>query len=446
MDNSPTFDATVTSTGRGLVPVGESAPAAALVMAWTSSAPDGSRIGETAVLQGTGFDLNRASAIFPGGRIEDREISRVHARIFPAAGGRWAIVDLGSKNGTFVNGGPVPQDGGSVLDFGDVIRTGDTFFVFNEVMFPALSDAEVQGYLGVSDSAREVRSSICRYAPSGLPVLITGESGAGKEVVAGAVARLGRPGRPSVEFNAAGIGSSLAGTTLFGHVKGAFTDARESRPGLFREADTGTLFLDEIGELSREVQAQMLRVLEDGMVTPVGASKSVKVDVRVVAATNRDLRDPSIFRQDLFMRLAQLTIHVPPVRRRREDIMMFVMNFSEGRSFTVRAIEKLLVHPWPLNVREIRGIVAQALADAPEDDSPVELSRTVLDRMSQSASAFEMDTRPDNPLTIGPAVVENALREAGGNMSVAARMVGRDRAQFYRIVKKFGFDPDSFRK
>ena len=445
-DTYSTVDNTVTSTGAGLVAVREPEPAAALVLAWTHSSLDGTRVGETVVLRSGGVELNRTNQVFAGRRIEDCEISRAHARVLAASGGRWAIVDLESKNGTFVNGVAVSAAGGRILERGDVIRIGDTLIVFTEVMFPSPPDAEVPAYLGVSDSAREVRASVGRYAPSGLPVLITGDSGVGKDVVSRAIAASGRPSGPLVDFNAANIGPNLAGTTLFGNVKGAFTDAREARPGLFREADKGTLFIDEIGELSREVQAQLLRVIEDGMVMPVGSSRSVKVDVRVVAATNRNLRDATIFRPDLFMRLAQLTIYVPPVRQRREDIMLFVLAFSGGRPFTVRSIERMLTHPWPLNVREIRGIVAQALADAQDDGSPIDLSRAVLDRMNQSAAAFDRDTRPDPPATVGPAQVEHALRESNGNMSVAARMVGRDRAQFYRMVKKFGFEPDTFRK
>ncbi len=435
-------DRTVTSTGEGLEPVCEPMPVPAVVIAWSPRSPG--RTGERLVLRGRGVELNRLECVFPGGRIDDLELSRVHARLTRGTGDTWSIRDLGSKNGTFVNGVAVPG-AGQLLEPGDVIRVGDTLLLYTQVFYPALPDADVPEYLGVSDAAREVRTAIRRYAASTLPVLVTGDSGVGKEVVSRALARIGRPSGPLVEFNAANVGSNLAGTTLFGNVKGAFTDAREARPGLFRAADGGTLFIDEVGELPRDVQAQLLRVLEDGKVLPVGGSTPVRVNVRVVAATNVDLRDPAVFRPDLYMRLAQLTIHVPQLRGRREDIPLFAAAFAGGRRFSVRAMERLLVHPWPLNVREMRGIVAQALAQVEPGDAPIDLPRVATDRMEALASRYRVEAREEGPSVVTAEHVENALRESGGNMSHAARMVGRDRAQFYRLVKKFGLDPESFR-
>jgi two-component system response regulator HydG len=371
--------------------------------------------------------------------------------MFRTGSGGWYVRDNGSKNGTAVNGDPVVGPGGQSLESGDVIRLGDTLLLFCETLFPAPGDAFLPTYTGVSDSAREVRMAVKRYAESTLPVLVTGESGVGKEVVSRALASLGRPAGPLVEFNAANVGSTLAGTTLFGYVKGAFTDARESRPGLFRAADGGTLFIDEVGELPREVQAQLLRVLEDGLVLPVGGTKAVKTDVRVVAATNRDLRDGAAFRSDLYMRLAQFTIHIPPVRYRREDILLFALEFSGGRAFSIRAMERLLMHPWPLNVREIRGIVAQTVAEAVPGDAPLELPRVVLERLAKMAAEADADTRPAASGSSASApvldvdTVRQALASAAGNMSVAARTLGKDRAQLYRIVRRFGLNPEDFR-
>lgn len=441
-DSQGTIDRTVTSTGDGLEPVCDPVPVPALVLAWSPVAAY--RTGERLVLRGRNVDLNRVGDAFPGGRIDDLEVSRVHARLTHVSGDDWSICDLGSKNGTFVNGIAV-AGAGQVLEPGDIVRLGDTLLVFSHILYPTIPDADIPDYLGVSDAAREVRSAISRYAGSGLPVLITGDSGVGKEIVSRALARLGRPSGPVVEFNAANVSSTLAGTTLFGNVKGAFTDAREARPGLFRAADGGTLFIDEVGELPRDVQAQLLRVLEDGMVLPVGGSTPIRVNVRVIAATNVDLRDAEVFRPDLYMRLAQLTIHVPPVRTRREDVPLFVASFTGDRQFSVRALERMLIHPWPLNVREIRGIVSQSLAEAGPENQPVELPRVAIDRMAALCARYCRDTQEDAPSVVTAAHVESALRSSGGNMSVAARMVGRDRAQFYRLVKKFGLNPEDFR-
>lgn len=441
-DAANTIDRTVTSTGEGLEPVCDPVPVPALVLAWSPDCVG--RIGERLMLRGRNVDLNRVAEVFPGGRIDDREVSRVHARLTRSSGESWSIVDLGSKNGTFVNGVAIGGQG-QALEPGDVVRLGDTILVFSHVFYPSIPDADIPEYLGISDAAREVRSAISRYAASCLPVLVTGDSGVGKEVVSRALASLGRPKGPVVEFNAANVSSALAGSTLFGNVKGAFTDAREARPGLFRAANGGTLFIDEVGELGRDVQAQLLRVLEDGIVMPIGGSTAVRVNVRVIAATNRELRDPEVFRPDLYMRLAQLTIHVSPVRTRREDIPLFVAALSGGRRFSAQAMERLMIHSWPLNVREIRGIVAQALAVAGQGDGVVELPRVAIERMAELAARFFADTQEDTPSVVTAAHVENALRASGGNMCQAAKMVGRDRAQFYRLVKRFGLNPDDFR-
>ena len=437
-----TIDGTVTATGGSLDPVCEPLPVAVLILAWTPAAPE--RCGERLLLRGRSVELNRVCAAFPGGRLDDREISRSHARLSAHGNVAWSIADVGSKNGTFVNGRQIDGNAQPLVQ-GDVIRLGDTLLVFTHAMFPSPPDFPVPEYIGSSDSAREIRSTIAAYASVPQAVLITGDSGVGKEVVARSLARMCRPSGPLIEFNAANASPALAASILFGNVRGAFTDARDARPGLFRAADGGTLFLDEIGELPRDAQAQLLRVLEDGMVLPVGGSSPVKVDVRVIAATNADLRDPAVFRSDLYMRLAQLTLHVPPVRERREDIPLLVASFAGGAAFSARSLEKMMLHPWPLNVREIRGIVAQALTGVQPGAGQVELSRQVIERMEGLAARFFGDTADDMPSAVTAAQVQNALRESGGNMSAAARMVGRDRAQFYRLVKKFGLNPDDFR-
>lgn len=236
--------------------------------------------------------------------------------------------------------------------------------------------------IGKSEAMMEVRRAIVRACLGETSVVITGETGTGKEVIARAVhAASGRRGR-FVAINCAAIPETLAESELFGHVRGAFTGASESRTGLIRAADGGTAFLDEIGEASPGMQAKLLRVIEEKTVTPVGAERGVTVDVRFVAATNRELRgemEAGRFRADLYYRLAGLEIESPPLRERGEDIAELAEHFlaGSGRVWTAGGLAALAKYEWPGNVRELKNAVERLAATAAEGITEREVTGAV---------------------------------------------------------------------
>ena len=406
--------------------------------------PEAARVGEQVLVEDAPVRLDRTSRVFPGGPLADAGISRDHACVESVAGGGPTVRDLASKNGTFVNERQVGATPHSLQD-GDVIRVGGVLLLLHAVEVPPPEDADVPSIAGISQAIRRLRGQVARFAGRAAPVLVQGETGTGKDLVASALAALGRPGRPFRVLNVNAAPATLIEAMLFGHQKGAFTDAGEARPGLFRECDRGTLFLDEIGDLAEEVQVKLLRAVEDGNVLPIGASRPVPADVRIVAATHRELLDEVAagrFREDLFARLSPLVIRCPALRERREDIPVLALRFSGGRAFTVPAMTRLLDHPWPFNVRELKGVVEEAVAESPAS-GPLALSDESLERLAAHRRYHAAGRAPGTP---DRAVVEAALERAGGNMTRAAAELGKDRAQLYRIAKRLGVDPDRFRR
>jgi len=236
-------------------------------------------------------------------------------------------------------------------------------------------EAVLTELIGESAGMREARQLILRYAPSGSPVLVIGESGTGKELVARAIHQVsGRRGGPYVALNCGALPDTLLETELFGAERGAYTDA-VTRPGSFEQANGGTLFLDEIGEFSASAQTRLLRVLEQKELRRVGATRSVPLDVRVVSATNRELKSEirtGRFREDLYYRLSVLPIRLPPLRDRREDIPMLALHFLAGLGKPMARIasdaaERLLEYPWPGNVRELRSVMERSALGATEE-------------------------------------------------------------------------------
>lgn len=297
----------------------------------------------------------------------DRAVSARHCRIEPGPDGV-LVRDLGSRNGTFVDG---VRSYVARIGPGTRLRVGRT-----EVLVLARGesgDARSDGLVASSPRMVEVLETVERYAPLKFPVLILGESGAGKEGIARALHTRGhRRDKPYVVVNAGALPRDLIESELFGHEKGAFTGALMQRRGVFEQADGGTLFLDEIGELPLELQARLLRVLESGELRRVGAEQSIRVDVRLVCATHRDIRemvDEGRFRRDLYYRLAQLFLEVPPLRERPEDIRALASHFLSAistdlgsRELSSKAMECLLAHDWPGNVRELRNVIHAAAA------------------------------------------------------------------------------------
>lgn len=308
--------------------------------------------------------------------VSDKAISGCHFEIVTAERGH-ILRDLGSTNGTYYQDCRVKE---IFLKPGVVFRAGTSRFQFltleGSVNIP-LSDKDRFGDLiGASVPMREVFATLERVAPSDLTVLVSGETGTGKELVARAIHQYSRrASKPYVTQDCSAIPKDLIESTLFGHEKGSFTGAVGQHRGCFEQANTGTIFLDEIGELDLTLQPKLLRVLETKEIKRVGGDRTLKVDVRGVAATNRDLRamiNQGTFREDLYFRLSVIHIELPPLRERRDDIPVLVRTFlnelserwypGEDRRYEVTpdAMERMMSHPWPGNVRELRNTVERA--------------------------------------------------------------------------------------
>jgi DNA-binding NtrC family response regulator len=299
--------------------------------------------------------------------------------------------------------------------------------------------------VGRSRALAEISELVRRVADSGATVLVTGPSGSGKEVIARALHAEGRRGAgPFVPINCAAIPDALLESELFGVRKGAFTDARADRPGLFREAQGGTVFLDEIGDLPLPLQAKLLRVIQEREVRPLGGTKAEPIDARVVAATHRDLRTAvreGRFREDLFYRLAVIEVGVPALRDRPEDVVPLAEHFLQrftarsgvaAKSFSGAALRKLEAYHWPGNVRELENAVERAVALAREatiapDDLPASLQHPAPVDVLAAAAEREMTL---DELTM--AYVRRVLERTGNNKKRSARLLGVDRRTIQR--------------
>ena len=334
----------------------------------------------------------------------------------------------------------------------------------------ATSSVQLDRVIGQSESIRALYKQVQRVAPVTTTVLITGESGTGKELVARAIHELSpRADKPFVTVNCGAIPAGLIEAELFGHARGAFTDAKTARRGLLSEADTGTVFLDEIGELPQALQVKLLRFLQEGEVRPVGETRADKVDVRVVAATLRDLEKLSKkgeFREDLYFRLNVMMLRVPPLRERQDDIMglakTFVLRFNRElnreasvTSFSPAAELLLMRYGWPGNVRELENAIERAvlLAEGPviqEEHLPDKV------RFEETVAAPSLAGLPSSPtpeamgyslkrasLRLEEDFIRAALRKTRGNRTKAAELLEiSHRALLYKI-KDYGIDPDA---
>jgi len=318
------------------------------------------------------------------------------------------------------------------------------------------SSGEQRGlFLGVSEATERVRGLIERAARVGSTVLITGESGVGKELVARQVhTRSARRGGPFVPLNCAAIPDSLIETELFGHEAGAYTDARQAQRGAFELSHGGTLFLDEVGDLSLAAQPKLLRALETGEIQRVGSEKLRTVDLRVVAATNQDLKTmcrEKRFRPDLYFRLRVLNVNVPPLRERLADVPILARHFARalaeknGREFSEiaeSALAYLQNYHWPGNVRELRAVVEQALAMS--SGHLLDLSCFEIDPISMSGvgtvGMFEGDLRAARS-RFETLYVKRLLRKHGGNVQKAARDAGLAVGGFYKLLRRLDLRP-----
>lgn len=314
-----------------------------------------------------------------------------------------------------------------------------------------------EGFLGESPPMRQVYSVIERIAASAVDVLVTGETGTGKELVARAIHRLSRRAQgPFVPVDCGAIPDALLESELFGHEKGAFTDAHDTRSGKFELASGGTLFLDEIGDMSLGGQAKLLRVLEEKVVVRVGGSTAIPVNVRVIAATNQNLVDlvrQKKFREDLYFRLTVVTLNLPPLRHRADDVLQladfFLTTFCAkiGRSkptLNASAKKRLTSHPWPGNVRELRNIIeriAYLTTDEVIEDSEIDFVRSP--RADGESDSERIDlSKPLAQATddFQARYIEQQLKACKRNMTLAAERMGMQRSNLYRKMKQLGMN------
>jgi two-component system, NtrC family, response regulator AtoC len=413
-------------------------------------------------------------------RIDDGSVSRRHARIV-LDGSAAVIADLGSHNGTYVNKARV--NGRRTLQPNDLIRIHKATLIFHELVAGAevAAGAAVphrvdgldhpyrtltigQQRVIVADPAvMRLYELIERLAPVGIPVLITGETGSGKELVATAIHTMSqRAHRPLLSLNCAALHEMLVESELFGHEKGSFSGAIATKAGLIEAASGSTLFLDEIGELAPGIQAKLLRVLESNRVIRVGDVREREVDVRIVAATNRDLEADVIagrFRRDLFFRLSAASLHMPPLRQRRRELPLLAKAFLEeacqhgGRSrmrISEGAMAALLGHAWPGNIRELKNLMHYVAATEPDDVLLTEhlgdLGRRSTAVVPVHEAATPTDARRFRPIAdevreLEITRIREALEATGGNQTRAAGLLAMPVRTFFEKAKLYGLTP-----
>jgi two-component system response regulator GlrR len=304
-----------------------------------------------------------------------------------------------------------------------------------------------------SPGMQRLLQQVVQVADSDATILLFGETGTGKEVFARVIHSNSRRSKgPFVALNCAAIPETLFESELFGHVRGAFTNAHGAKRGLFQSANGGTLFLDEIGEMPLSMQVKLLRAVQEREVREVGSELSSKIDVRIIAATNKDLGEAvknGSFRNDLYYRISVVPLFIPPLRDRRDDIPLLAQQFltssakraNKGlRGFTPAALNRLVTHPWPGNVRELENVVEKAAVMTRQDM----ITPDLLPSMGSSPDS------PLKPLTeakeeFEKTYLKNVLQLTGGNISRAAQFAGRYRADFYKMLKKYGLHPSTLK-
>lgn len=407
------------------------------------------------------LSLGRASLAEP-------TISRQHAELtWDAAAGSHTVRDAGSRNGTALDGRPVGESPRPLNDQA-VLRFGDVVAVYERGRAVADADAgphpavDPEAIPGQSAAAAALRRQVARAAPDPSPCLLLGETGTGKESVVAELHRLsGRPGA-LVALNCAALSPQLVESQLFGHARGAFTGAVGPQTGLFRAAERGTLFLDEIGELPLELQPKLLRAIQERQIQPVGETRAVAVDVRVVAATHRalpDMVERGLFRRDLYARLALWEIPVPALAERRADLVAWLHRLeARWRAERPRVqtqplapdadvVEALLLAAWPENLRGLDRVLHRLAAEgggpvtrARLDSLGLSLVRAVepVSSTESIADASQPGGESARPGIPDAETLVALFAECGGSIRAVARRLGRDRKQIYRWVERYG--------
>jgi len=393
--------------------------------------------------------------------LEDSAVSRIHFEITADAIG-YRIRDLDSRNGTWVDGYRVVE---MYLRSGCVIVAGGSTLRFSlledEVDIPATSSDGYGPLIGSSLPMRELYAIIERAAPTDVTILVEGETGTGKELVARAIHQhSARSEGPFVVLDCGAVPANLLESEVFGHEKGAFTGANARRVGLLEEAHAGTLFIDEVGELPVELQPKLLRALDQREIRRLGGRDTISLDLRIVAATNRDLAvevNRGGFREDLFYRLAVVHLSLPPLRERREDIRRLAQHFvrkafqgdSQRASEVLAGIDeenwkRLSSHPWPGNVRQLRNVIERTLVLSDPSSVAFDLPGSKISTSKSASSMPEVDL--DRPFVeqkaeavagFERAYLEGQLARYDGNFSRAAAAAGIDRMYFKRLLKRY---------
>ncbi len=390
-------------------------------------------------------------------RLPDRALSSEHARLTQLRG-RWILDDAGSKNGTRVNGTVVRR---APLRDGDLIELGQTFILFRDAdtAVPGAPDLlasslapPARGLATFSGELARAFAALAIIAAARVPVVIQGDTGTGKEVTARAIHELATRAGAFVAVNCGALPAALVEAQLFGWRKGAYTGAVDDGAGYVRSADDGTLFLDEIAELPAPAQTALLRVLQESEVVPVGGTRPVPVDVRVVAATHQILPahvEKGTFRRDLWARLAGYVLELPPLSERLVDTGLLINAILErlgaprDLTITASAARRLLGHHWPLNIRELSMALEAAVALA--QGGPIDASHL--------PPTVRVEA-PGDATTIAELSIEDhrlreqliaALTEHAGNVSATARVMGKGRMQIHRWLRRLGLDLEQFR-
>jgi transcriptional regulator with GAF, ATPase, and Fis domain len=385
----------------------------------------------------------------------DETVSRVHFEIMRDAKG-YLVRDLKSTNGTFLDGAEVKE---AYLRAGSVIAAGSCelkFTPFEERIEILPSEKEALGEMvGKSPAMREIFGLVEKIAPTDATVMIEGETGTGKDMIARTLHQLSpRCAAPFIVVDCGAVAGTLIESELFGHEKGAFTGAVASRQGAFELANTGTVFLDELGELSLDLQPKLLRVLEQRELRRVGGQRTIKVDLRVISATRKDLRsevEKGKFREDLYFRLNVVPITAPPLRERREDIPLLIDAMlgklgPNGIDLSDATRAAMMAHDWPGNVRELRNVIERALALGADPGmlvAPLAGESAAKGAQLRDGIEFEpglsfRDTKEKWNELFERRYLAWLIKRADGNISKAARDADMDRKYLHKLLRKYG--------
>lgn len=383
-----------------------------------------------------------------GSALPDPRVSAPHCEL-SFDGQQFSVTDLGSRNGTWVDGVKLEPGKPQLASSGSVLRLAQTLFLLCDNVRPFQAGTVATGERVIGPTYRAALEQVAMGARGGATVLIIGENGSGKELLARTFhATVGKSG-PFIAVNCAAIPPTLAESLLFGTVKGIHNDAKDTR-GYVREANGGTLFLDEVAELDLKVQAKLLRVIEHNEVMVLGASTYVKVQVRIVSATNCDLKaevEAKTFREDLYYRLAQFPVRVPPLRERKEELPWLIAHALGEQAAHPSLVEQAMIRPWPGNVRELMAQMKKAAALAKAEDSPLvrekHLDPTAGVRTGQHPAlkvSLPPQPYPSPPVAsrLTAAGVVAALEANDWNIAATMRALGiPNRTTLVRLISKF---------